>query len=513
MMSSDPLAPGDLLDLKMLPSWLKESDPVSYEHYQGNEGAEETRRPRRPGGPDRQRRPQRPREGSSRERDNRGPKGQSKDRRPQGSRPPGRAGAAPDRPRRPEGPPPEDLSGRVAIRFLPYGPALESVVSQIKSNPLSYSVFALARLFLEKPERYEVNLIAKEGAAPFYRLGETGGISLNREQLEESAFRLARNEFYRVDVTQGEPIKGNFPTVARCRLSGTVLGPTNHHAYQPKLRALYDQRFSRRMSFPEFQRQIEIVNDPSIVEQWKEEARNVTTFTTTKEEPALTFSTAAEAERHFRIHYLPGLVQSIADQTIGGVQSRQLQDRRIGRFIEMSWANEIRSPSQIMQELSARLRDHGLQIYRHRRGMLFVSGVRPKIFALREGQAASPQVQQILQTIEGNRGIKKKELADKILGEVSSEDGEPRKLALASDLRWLISEGHVIEFNDGSLDLPRVKAPQPQGVAKTEGDASDTSDAMQTPESADAAVATSVTQEATPAVAPAAEPAKPEEQL
>ena len=31
-------------------------------------------------------------------------------------------------------------------------------------------------------------------------------------------------------------------------------------------------------------------------------------------------------------------------------------------------------------------------------------------------------------------------------------------MSLASDLRWLLSEGHVIEFNDGSLDLPRSKA-------------------------------------------------------
>ncbi len=465
MMSSDPLAPADLLDLKLLPSWLKESDqPASYEHYEGNEGAEETRRPR---GPGRDRRPQRRTgEDSSRGRDQRRPGGQSRDRRPQGNRPPGRKGPAPERPRRPEGPPPEDLSGRLAIRFLPYGPALESVVSQIKSNPVSYSVFALARLFLEKPERYEVNLTAKEGASPFYRLGETGGVSLNREQLEATAFRSARKEFYRVDVTQGEPIKGNFPTVARCRLSGTILGPTNHHAYQPKLRALYDQRFSRRMSFPEYQRQIEIVNDPAIVEQWKEEARNLTTFTTVKEEPPMTFATAAEAERHFRINYLPGLVQSMTDQTIGGVQSRQLQDRRVGSFIEMSWSKEIRSPSQMMQELSARLRDHGLQIYRHRRGMLFVTGVRPKPFAHQEGQAISAQVRQILETIEAARGIKKKELADKILVEVSSEESEARKMALASDLRWLISEGHVIEFNDGSLDLPRVKVPPAQGTEK-----------------------------------------------
>lgn len=119
----------------------------------------------------------------------------------------------------------------------------------------------------------------------------------------------------------------------------------------------------------------------------------------------------------------------------------------------------------MMQELSARLRDHGMQIYRHRRGMLFVTGVRPKPFGLQEGQAVSAQVQQILQTIEASRGIKKKELADKVLSEVSTEESEPRKLALASDLRWLISEGHVLEFNDGSLDLPRVKTPQQQGTA------------------------------------------------
>jgi hypothetical protein len=33
-------------------------------------------------------------------------------------------------------------------------------------------------------------------------------------------------------------------------------------------------------------------------------------------------------------------------------------------------------------------------------------------------------------------------------------------LSLASDLHWMIREGHVIEFNEGSLDLPRAKAPK-----------------------------------------------------
>ena len=60
-------------------------------------------------------------------------------------------------------------------------------------------------------------------------------------------------------------------------------------------------------------------------------------------------------------------------------------------------------------------------------------------------------------------GIKRKQLLEKMLpaepAEGASPDLEKKKLSLASDLRWLISEGHVIEFNDGSLDLSRSKSP------------------------------------------------------
>lgn len=40
-------------------------------------------------------------------------------------------------------------------------------------------------------------------------------------------------------------------------------------------------------------------------------------------------------------------------------------------------------------------------------------------------------------------------------------------MSLASDLKWLVSEGYVIEFNDGSLDLPRTK-PKKEETAPTE---------------------------------------------
>ena len=60
--------------------------------------------------------------------------------------------------------------------------------------------------------------------------------------------------------------------------------------------------------------------------------------------------------------------------------------------------------------------------------------------------------------LSGTAVINRKQLFEKVIGSAATEDAEPRKLALVSDLRWLISEGYVIEFNDGSLDLPRAKA-------------------------------------------------------
>ena len=265
------------------------------------------------------------------------------------------------------------------MRFLPDPRALENVLAQIKAGHLAYSVFSLARMFLEKPERYDVRLKAE--TASLFQLGENGPVASDQRLLENAAFPNEKENFYRIEVTQSEPIKGNFTSVARCRLSGTLLGPTNHHAYQPQLRSLYEQRFSRRMSFADYQRQIEIVNDPAAVERWKEEARSVTTYTTLKEEPPLTFNSAADAERHFRQNYLAGLLRSSAELTLDGVVSRRLPDRALSRVIEDAWAQEVRSPSKMMQELIGALRETGLHIFRHRKAMLFVSPVRARPFS------------------------------------------------------------------------------------------------------------------------------------
>jgi hypothetical protein len=461
VMSAPPVEPADLLDLKLLPAWVKEPGAKSqHDHYTGEKAPVESRSRDSIG-------THKDRKFRSRERrQDRQPPKSKPDRRQHGrmSKKGGARHRDSDRanirrsPDRVAQAPPKPFEG--TIRFLPRQSVFENVVAQIKSGSVAYSLFVLAGLFLEKPGRYEVRLTAKAEAL-LYQLGEDGGISVDREFLERNAFRFAQRDFYQVNVVESDPIKGNFSNVARCRLSGVLLGPTNHHAYQPQLRSLYEQRFSRRMSFADYQRQIEIVSDPAVVERWKEEARKITTFATVREQTPLTFSSAAEAERHFRSHYFPELIRNVGDITIGGTSSRSLPDRILNRAIEQAWVRETRSPSNIMQELASRFRQNGLHIFRHRRGMLFVSPIRVRAF-VHEHAGVSPLVNAILEAVSATAGINRKQLFETLTDNGTSEEVEPRRLALASDLRWLISEGYVIEFNDGSLDRPRMKPKQPQ---------------------------------------------------
>jgi hypothetical protein len=452
-MSAPTVDIGELLDLKLLPAWLKEpAEPVSYEHVRSDDdpqrpvrdGRQTPRMARRA-----QQHPGKARGGhqtkTSKPGDRRAPRGR------QFRREPNRDG---ERHQRGTHAPPARIP-QVSIAFQPYAGALENVMTQIRSGSVAYSLYALARLFLEKPVGYEVRVKPKE-AARLYQLGDNGPISADREFLERNAFRLAQHDFYKAEITETDPIRGNFSNVARCRLSGTLLGPTNHHNYQPQLRSLYEQRFSRRMSFADYQRQIDIVSDPALIDRWKEEARKITTYKTLKEDTPVTFSSVADAERHFRAHYLQGFIRSVDEVTIGGALSRRLPDRMLSRSIEEAWSLEARSPSNMMQELAGCFRKHGFHVFRHRRGMLFVSPIRPRAFG-HANTGVSASVNSILETLSANPGNGRKQLFEKLLGDSANEEAEAPRLALASDLRWLISEGYVIEFNDGSLDLPRTK--------------------------------------------------------
>jgi hypothetical protein len=550
-----PELPADF-DLKLMPDWLKE--PAGKNPYADYQGGDDDRRPRGRGGEDwgggRGRQDDRRGKPSGPRRDDRG--GARRDapggRKPDGKRPDRPAGRPDDRrgkpgdqPRRPddrgaheprEHQAPAAQPANVTIEFFPDESCSLSIARQIKSTHRAYSLFDLARMFLARPERHRLKITTKTVAEPLYQVGEEGPVTTDKTAAERAAFPVARQKYYEEVTEQRDMPKGNFSNVARCRANGMLLGPTNYHGYQPALRKLYEDRFSRRMSFSDFQREIEVVNDPALVEQWKQQASSVTVYrlkqspkapepapapestpatpaetqaettpteaeatpTETKAEavppeteaaaeplpaeapaekasaeeaPAApydgpVFASLAEVEAHFREHHLPGLIRTASSFHMTGEASRAISDRAIAAAVRQAWEQERGFPGQMMHQLRQQFSRSGLHVFKHRKRMQFVSLIRPSPM---EGGNLSPSVAEILQVIQGDQKCTRASLAATILGTDEAAVDQARKTTLATDLRWLIETGRVIEFSDGRLELPVVPAKnEPAAKAKPE---------------------------------------------
>ncbi|MGA8658354.1 MAG: hypothetical protein WB586_19615, partial [Chthoniobacterales bacterium] len=224
---------------------------------------------------------------------------------------------------------------------------------------------------------------------------------------------------------------------------------------------LYEQRFSRRMSFEDYRRTIEIMTNAEAVNQWKEEARRMMTYRTKAAEEPATFENIGAVEQHFRAHYLPTLVKPCLAAEISGETARHLPDRRVIAAIRNARDRENRFPAQIAGALRHGLNQAGLHVFKHKKRILYISTVRPQLFDPNQAPV-SAGLAAILAVLKSYPKITRKQLAEKILakslGEKAKEETSPEyqqaKTSLVTDLIWLAKAGHVIEFADGTLDLP-----------------------------------------------------------
>jgi hypothetical protein len=138
--------------------------------------------------------------------------------------------------------------------------------------------------------------------------------------------------------------------------------------------------------------------------------------------------------------------------------------------LRTTWEKERAFPASVVNHVRAHLLDAGLHFFKHRKRILFVSPIRPQRH--QTGHVFSEGIAAILAIIEATPRITRPQLATKVLGEATDQpDVAAKKAALAADLHYLIRAGHVIEFHDGTLDLPLTpRAEKETGLATAESD-------------------------------------------
>ena len=354
----------------------------------------------------------------------------------------------------------------------------------------AYPLFEIAQMILQKPERYSVTLTSKKkadgtAAQPLFvcALDETVWLS------EEEAVRWILDKhfetFYQPDKTQVDPPKGTYTFVAQCGMSGTILGPPNYHDYQAGLRKLHAERFSR-MPFETFKSRVKIVKDEATVKKWVEEQSWKTEYVCLNLPEPLRLGSREEVEKHFRGTHLPNIVKQVETTRLTGTASRGVRSQDLGRLVRLGWEDQRRFPLQIATVLSQQFAARGLQFFKVGKTVTHVAIARPHFLDM-EATPVSEGVRKIVDYINTHPKTSRRDLMQALAPATTSADASttppeqaeptPEQTAVIADLHWLIHQGHVIEFANGTLETAKKPAPKPPKPEKAKAPASETLEA------------------------------------
>lgn len=506
------------LDLHFLPSWAQKSASVNqYEKYTGGEGAEgRERRGRRDfgGGGPRDRGPRRdaPRPGGGRPGGFGSPGGFGQGGGPQGQRPRGdgrrdggrgdrRGPGGPGGPRgdRRTGPPPQDRPQiklpELEVTFFPEEKGVESLARQIKLSGRAYPLFEIAYLVLKKPERYHVQLSSKKKedgtpVQPIFVCALDDSLWLDETEAMHHVLDKHFGTFYSSEKIPTDPPKGVYTFVAQCGMSGTILGPPNYHDYQNKLTKLHQERFSR-MPFDVFKSRIRIVKDETVVKKWLEEQSFRTEYTCLNIPETIKLNSREDVEKHFRETHLANVIKMVDSHTMPGTAAVNAQNRALQSLLRRNYDEQMRFPLKVVNILSGQFAREGLQFFKVNKSVTHVAVARPHYLDL-DASPVSDGIRKIVDFINAHPRTTRKKLVEALVpggataaavsqapapasGATSTEGAPapaeaqtppppatpPEVTALVSDLHWLVHQGHVIEFANGTLETAKKPLPRP----------------------------------------------------
>ena len=415
MQGDTPVADA-ILDLNFVPTWAKQ--PPTHNPYAGQT-------------------PEAP-EGRSREM----PPARRRERRPVPARPekPARAPAAP------AVSPPTGIQ----IHFIPERRQLGALVHRLRASRRAYPLVELARLLLSRPEFHEVKIEcdAPAGAAmPLYQCRLCGAVYRSRSDALRHIASDHLDHWFEARNIEREPPTGQFPFVL-CSPGGRLLGPPNHHLFAEALREAHETE-APTVPIQTFREQLTPVRDPEAIDQWKQSVSRTVGYglRAAPDEPT---RTRHEAQVWILENQAGDQVQGTTRAIVPATVASRMEDPALRAALQAAWAREQRFPMTMVFALRPALRHMGLHLFKGVESHTFVSAVAPTPL---DPERAIPVIRDALSYLAAHPGCSQEQMVRDLFPGRDTSTAEVRQWL--QHLHWLIDKGHVIQFFDGSLAVPR----------------------------------------------------------
>ncbi len=430
------------------------------------------------------------------------PRDQKSDREPDGKpnrSPIGNSGQAPHKPQpkwrtREEGEKILASLPNLKLSILPDPKRVKSLGDKIRQQCRAYSLFDIARLVLDRPDRFQISasILRKGPGQPVseqWLCSFDDTLWLSQDTAVKYTIRKYFDKFYKRVRIKIDPPKGNFAFVAQCGISGKILGPPNYHGYQKTLQDLHAEQCPK-MNFQAYKDRVKIVHDKEAVQKWLDDQSWKTEYQTKSDASVL--ASMDEVATHFKAHHLKKTFKTRETLHLAATAGLKNPDKSVRKLIQFYLEEQQNFPLESATILGRIFSRQGLQVFSFARNgrdrpNLYVSVARPH--CLSEDEILSKEIQRILDFIRAHPDCTRKKLIQSLRPQTEHQPAEiqspnaqkpsaadaketeaapanpavnqwtPEEKAIIANLHWLVHEGHVIEFSDGKIEIAKKPPP------------------------------------------------------
>lgn len=402
----------------------------------------------------------------------------------------------------------------VDVRILPSQKDLGTIIKQIQTTKLAYPLKQLVMFFLDHPEACILRLSPKEGAdIRFHQCKACGHLAFSADELQAHVLSAHLSDYYDAEEVDCEPPKGSFSCVARCGMSGVLLGPPNLHGYDARIREVIRGKFPT-MDESAFRARIEMVHDADVVEEWRKSVTKKTVYRRrpakdaakpegdAPETPALD---REAAEREFRRDIAPGLMSEPKTPDLTAEAALKTENLPLLFACRDALNRERRRPHDLSRALRGAFHHRKLVFFRANAsdGQEFVCAVAP---APLDVAHAIPDLVELVKYVEEHPDQHRQAVVAALSG------GDAKKASVVRQhLFWLVERGNLVNFSVGILSAPETHPrfrPPRRAAAEAKPQENAEKKAEETAKPAEAAAPAPVPEVAATAETPA--PAAPE---
>ena len=344
------------------------------------------------------------------------------------------------------------------VKILPETKALGTIIRKLQSDTHAYKLKDLAYFFLDNPSSVLLKITpkAKQGGEgretgdvrreTFYQCKACGFASTNEGDVLEHIATAHLGEYYDSKEIECEPPKGNFNCVAKCGLSGVLLGPPNIHEFNAVVKEMIRTKYPE-MSEEQYRSHIEMVRDADAIEEWRKTATKKTVFFAKGsgdrnvaapaegdgDEVAIPLS-REQAEGEFKRTIMPSLIDRPKHLMITAEVAMKSPVKPLQWAAKDALEAERRAPYNMCFALRGAFHHRKLKFFRTNdsRGQEFVTNVEYKEF---DAEHAIPELAAAAKFVAEHPCCDKSEFPQDV------PDFEKH-------IEWLVSTGHVVAFTN-----------------------------------------------------------------